>query len=310
MKFKTDGAYRGNIVLTEGFIREDMKNLTEAELKLYLLATMYAHGKKDIEWEDISAQSGYTMREAVEAFQHLEQKKLIKLTTTQITMLSAEPEVSAKPTAFKEYTPEEIAAMNDIEITNLTVCAEKAFGKLLNYGDIGVLTSLYSWVGIPAPVLMILIEYVAALGKKSVGYLKNTALDWHEKGIDTAEKAHAHITYLEQQKEYYASMRDVLGIFGREFTKKEKEYLDKWKGEYSPEKIREAYEKTVDTTGKISFAYMNKILSADEGSSAPAVSTKKRVTPSKFANFEPRKKDYDSVKEKARERARKIAKNL
>ena len=157
------------------------------------------------------------------------------------------------------------------------------------------------------------IEYVAALGKKSLGYLKNAALDWHDKGIDTAEAAHAYITYLEQQKEYYASMRDVLGIFGREFTKKEKEFLDKWQKSFTPEQIKEAHEKTLDATGKISFAYTNKILNSD--GEAPKVytadtSSKKRVVPSKFSNFEPRKKDYDAVREKAKERAKKLAKDL
>ena len=314
MNFKTDGAYRGNIILPEGFIREDMKNLSETELKLFLLAVMYAHGSQKAEWETIASLSGYTMRQCVEAFQGLEQKKLIKLTPTQVTILSPEPEAVAKPVAFKEYTPEEIAAMDDGEITNLTTCAEAAFGKLLNYGEISVLVSLYRWVGIPTSVLMVLIEYVAALGKKSVGYLKNTALDWHDKGIDSAEAAHAYITYLEQQKEYYASMRDVLGIFGREFTKKEKEFLDKWKPDFSPEQIRAAYEKTVDATGKISFAYMHKVLNSDEDSPKPsfvvAETAKKRVTPSKFANFEPRKKDYDAVRERAKLRAKKLAKDL
>ncbi len=314
MNFTTDGAYRGNIIVPEGFIREDMKNLSEQEVKLFLLSVMYAHGTQKAEWETVAAHAGYTMRQCVEALQGLEQKKLIKLTPTQVTVLSPEPEAVFAPVAFKEYTPEEIAAMDDGEITNLTVCAEKAFGKLLSYGDISILVSLYRWVGMEPSVLMILIEYVAALGKKSLGYLKNTALDWHEKGIDSAESAHAYITYLEQQKEYYASMRDVLGIFGREFTKKEKEFLDKWKPDFTPEQIREAYETTVNSTGKISFAYMNKVLTSDgtpkQASFTGEQSGKKRVTPSKFSNFEPRKKDYDAVREKAKERAKKLAKDL
>ncbi|MBR3942731.1 MAG: DnaD domain protein, partial [Clostridia bacterium] len=292
---------------------EDMKNLSETELKLFLLSVMFAHGTQKAEWETVAAHSGYSMRQCVEALQGLEQKKLIQLTPTQVTILSPEPEAVLNPVAFKEYTPEEIAAMDDDEITNLTACAEKSFGKLLSYGDISVLVSLYRWVGMEPSVLMILIEYVAALGKKSMGYLKNAALDWHNRGIDTAEAAHAYITYLEQQKEYYASMRDVLGIFGREFTKKEKEFLDKWKDVFTPEQIRDAYETTINSTGKISFAYMDKVLTSDGKPQKPIPSEgngKKRVTPSKFSNFDPRKKDYDAVREKARERAKKLAKDL
>lgn len=309
MKFKTDGAYCGNVIIPEGFIREDMKTLSEAELKLFLIAVMHAHSEKNIEWEQISEQSGYTMRQCVDAFQALEQKKLIRLTTTQITILSPTPDVSAGTITFKKYTPEEIYALDD-EFTSIGTCAQTAFGKCLNEHDTQILASLYQNVGIPSPVLMILIEYIAAIGKKSMGYLKSVALDWHEKGIDTAKKAHDHITYLEQQKEYYASMRDTLGIFGREFTKKEKEYLDKWKEKFNADLIKEAYEKTLDSTGKISFAYMNKILTSDQSEPVTVQVPKKRVTPSKFSNFEPRKKDYDSVKEKARARAKKLAENL
>ena len=45
----------------------------------------------------------------------------------------------------------------------------------------------------------------------------------------------------------------------RKINKKAREFLDAWKDTCTPDEIKEAYEKTVDNTGKISFAYMNNL---------------------------------------------------
>ncbi len=312
MKFKTDGKYRGNIVLAEGFIRSEMYDLSDLELKLYLSVLMFAHGNSEPELSAIAHMMHTDVENIILLLKKLEKKHLLALSSTTVKILSSQTDEVGTPSFFKEYTPEEIAQMDDKDITMLVQTAEKAFGKLLSYGEMSVLISLYRWIGISPSVLVVLIEYVAALGKRSIGYLKKVALDWNEKEIDTPAKAHAYITYLEQQKDYYTQMRLKLGIFGREFTKKEKEYLDTWKQEFSPDQIKETYERTIDNTGKISFAYMNKLLTNDQKPTFEKEAKKptKKVAPSKFNNFTQKPKDYEAVKAKARERLKKLTENL
>lgn len=315
MKFKTDGAYLGNIILPEGFIRTEMRLLSEKALKIYMTVVMLAHNKENCELQKAAEIAGLSANDAIEGLKELEKASLVSLSSTSVRILSSvKDRESHAPVSFKTYTPEEIAAMDDEDITMLTGCAEKAFGKMLSYSEIGVLTSLYRWVGMPSSVLVVLIEYISSIGKRSMGYLKSAALDWNERGIDTPAKAHAYITYLEEQQTYYQKMREKLGIFGRNFTKKEREFLDAWKETFTPDEIKEAYEKTVDNTGKISFAYMNKVLSSDD-STAPVHTEKKKeptkkVAPSKFNNFSQKPKNYDDVKAKAREKLKKLTENL
>lgn len=308
MNYKLESGYIGNIVIPEGFIRSEMLSLNETQLKIYIMVSMLAQTKNKPDFQELSSMLGVDINEIISTLQELEKLKLVKLSSTAVTICASEDEESAKPLTFREYTPEEISSMQDKDIQKLTRCAEKTYGKLLSYAEISTLISLYKFIGIPRDVLTVLIEYTGSLGKKTMAYLKNAALDWQEHGIDSAKKAHEYITYLEQQKNYYATVKDVLGIYGREFTKKEREFLDKWSElKFTTEQIKDAYERTVDATGKISFAYMNKILTSDEPpktfentqtSKAPV----KKVKPTAFNNFKARSRDYDDIKKRAKEK--------
>ena len=305
MNYKLESGYVGNIVIPEGFIRAQMLSLNEAELKTYITVTMLAQTKSKIEFAELASMLKSDIAIVINSLQVLEKLNLVKLSTTSVTVLSTEDDESAKPVAFREYTPEEISAMHDDEIAKLTRCAEKTYGKLLSYAEISVLISLYKFIGISSDVLTVLIEYTGSLGKKTMAYLKNAALDWQQQGIDNAKKAHEYITYLEQQKNFYATIKDYLGIYGREFTKKEREYLDKWSElKLTAEEIKDAYERTIDATGKIAFGYMNKILTADEKPEKHSEMLKtpaKKVKSTSFNNFNARERNFDDIKRKAKE---------
>ncbi|MBQ7040292.1 MAG: hypothetical protein IJN39_06960, partial [Clostridia bacterium] len=58
--------------------------------------------------------------------------------------------------------------------------------------------------------------------------------------------------------------------------------------------------------GKISFAYMNKILTADEPpkpvKTAQNTVPQRKVRPTGFNNFESRTRDFDAIKKRAKEK--------
>lgn len=304
MVCKTENINSSGVAISEGFIRDDMPGLTETEIKLYLIVNFYACSKSKTELPVISNILNITLDEVVEGLKSLENKKLIKFTSSSITVLDRQSENDGKPAVFKDYTPEEIAKLKDKNIDALTTFAEKKYGKLLSYREISVLVGLYHYLGMSKEVLMILIEYTGALGKKTMSYLKSAALTWHEKQIDTPKKAHEYITYLEQQKDYHDEMKDLLGIYGRNFSKREAEFLDIWREKFSPEEIKEAYEKAIDMTGKISFSYTNKILLSDdkEFEAKPLLTKKKNsVKPTRFNNISSSRTDYEAVKAKRKE---------
>lgn len=305
MVFKTENNFSDGVVLSEGFIRDEMINLSEFELKIYLLINALAKSKTKTDIPAISNIIKTTPDIVLESIKGLEKRKLIKFTSSAVTVLAIKAENNDKPATLKEYTPEEIAEVKDKNLDELTSFAEKKYGKLLSYREISVLVGLYHYLGMSKEVLMIMIEYTGALGKKTMNYLRTTALSWYENKIDTPKKAHEYITYLEERKTYHENMKTMLGIYGRNFTKREAEFLDSWKGKFTAEEIFEAYETAVDMTGKISFSYMDKVLNSDGERELKVkrifAKPKNNVKATRFNNINPSGTDYEAVKAKRRE---------
>ena len=94
--------------------------------------------------------------------------------------------------------------------------------------------------------------------------LETVAIDWADKGIDTFDKAEEYISRLEEIHSNEHKIRSVLGIYDRSLTQTEKKYIKAWTEDLnvSPELVSLAYDKTVENTGKLSWAYMNKILTS------------------------------------------------
>jgi DnaD/phage-associated family protein len=99
------------------------------------------------------------------------------------------------------------------------------------------------------------------------------AIDWADKGITTYESAEEHIRELEMKLSNEGKVRAILGIYDRALTQTEKKYINIWISDKNIPLplITEAYDRTVSQTGKLSYAYMNKILMSwcEEGIESP-----------------------------------------
>lgn len=135
-------------------------------------------------------------------------------------------------------------------------------GKTLSSADTELLYSFYDYYGLPVEVILVLIEYYASKGKVSMKYIEKEAGKWASSGIDSVKKAKAYINKREEFLSYTGRIRSLLGIGERRFTTRELGYIHNWQNEFSMslDMVKTAYELTVNQTGKLSFAYMNKIL--------------------------------------------------
>lgn len=162
------------------------------------------------------------------------------------------------------YTPGELADRReqDRNFRELISFAEERMGKLLTMHDLSLLFSFYDWMGLPCDVIALLIQFCCMNGHKNMRYMEKVALSWADLGIDSQEKAEAEIARAERKKETEYQIRRLMGIGERALTTSERQYLKTWTEEwrFTVEMIRLAYERTVDKTGKVSFAYMNSIL--------------------------------------------------
>ncbi len=154
-----------------------------------------------------------------------------------------------------------VASVND-SVDYLFKQAEIILEKLLSPSDFEMIYSFVDWLGLPVEVVIMLLQFAARQGKTGKRYLETVAIDWADKGIDTYESAEEYIREIELRLSNEGKVRGILGIYDRALTQTEKKYISLWVSEKNipPELISAAYDRTVEATGKLSWAYMNKIL--------------------------------------------------
>ena len=135
-------------------------------------------------------------------------------------------------------------------------------GKTLSTSDIELLYSMHDYYGFTPEVIVVLVEYYVSKGKTTMRQLEKEAQKWSEHGIDTVAKANRFIKKREELLSFAGKVRRIIGANERKLTTKELEYINKWHTQMGMqlEDIQEAYEITVENTGKVAFGYMNKIL--------------------------------------------------
>ena len=112
-------------------------------------------------------------------------------------------------------------------------------------------------------MVLVLLEYCATVDKTSFNYIEKVAQGWNEQGITTLESATKELNRAIKVVKMQNKCRKMFGL-DRELSGTEANYISKWVSELSMSEamIRNAYEKTVTNTGKISMPYMNTILAS------------------------------------------------
>ncbi len=141
---------------------------------------------------------------------------------------------------------------------------ERLFGRFLNQSEISVLVSMFDYAGLPADIIVMLIEYCISIDKANMRFIEKTAYSWADQGIDTHKAVEDHIKALITEKNNEYLVKSAFGIHDRNLTTKQKEFVSVWldKWQFSVEMIKLAYEMCLDNTSKLSFPYINKILSS------------------------------------------------
>lgn len=228
------------------------------------------------------------------------------------------------------YSDDEIRfySQQNQDVKQLFNMAQRILAKPLSSNDMSVLISLYDWLRMPLDEIAVLLTYCAENGKGNMRYIEKTAVDWNNKGIDTAEKAEE---YLKNFNTDFKEIMKYFGISNRTPTEAEQKYMTKWVNVFKMKKdiIKIACERTVIKTGQASFPYADSIVSkwyeAGVSSAADIVkideefnfnrnseknknvennynAVKSVPKPNRFVNFEQREWDFDELKRRERER--------
>jgi len=170
-----------------------------------------------------------------------------------------------------EYSAEDILRRSraDAAFQALVAEAQRVLGHALSGADLKTLFGIYDRLGMPGDVVMLLINHCADALRRRYGEgrlptmrtVEKEAFRWANREIFTLEQAEAFIAEAERREAEGEKVRRALQISDRAPTPTERKYLDSWLSMgYGSEALALAYDRTVVGTGRLAWAYMDKIV--------------------------------------------------
>ena len=171
-----------------------------------------------------------------------------------------------------EYTAEDIARELDDQNSPFPALVgevQRRLGKILSTTDLKTLYTLYDFLALPAEVILMLVGWCTEEMERKYGpgrkpflsQIRREGFAWARRGIDTMERAEAHIQRLTQLRSREGEVLRLLDIPARPLVEREKTYIAAWDDMgFDDEAIRMAYEKTVLKKRSMDWGYMNGIL--------------------------------------------------
>lgn len=186
--------------------------------------------------------------------------------------LAPRADIPEQPLPPPEYHTEEInVALADQSSVFSSLCdeVERMLGKKLNASDLKSLFTLYDHLALPPEVIITLVGWCCEEQERKYGpgrkpflsQIKKEGFIWARRGIDTMERADAHIQRLTSLRTRESEVLRLLDISPRPLVEREKTYIAAWDDMgFDNEAIRMAYERTVLKKQSMDWSYMNGIL--------------------------------------------------
>lgn len=281
MKFMMNlGAWNGVFAVPCRVVDEDLRLAGSAQLKVLLW--LLRNAGQPCETADIAKALGLSNPDVCDAMQYWVAAGLIaphdetlqpaeeeiKHPQGEQEMPAPQPPPQAAPARVparpKQLDASEVAARINAsdEVRFMIDSAESVFGRPLSTPEIGSLVNLHDWDGLPADVIVMAVQYAAGIGRCNMRYIEKMALGWIGEGIDTHEKAEEKIRALDERKTAWNRVCRLFGIENRPPSATEGEAAERWliQWGFGEEMLREAYDRCVDSTGKLKISYINRIL--------------------------------------------------
>ncbi|MGM9551241.1 MAG: DnaD domain protein [Clostridia bacterium] len=276
------------VPLELNFINKYLPQANPTHVMVYIYALGLCYSGKQSDNASIAEALDILESDVIKAWKYWVKAGLISLEVDgSVTFLSTnvEPVQEQKPTmtstpaaSVKNVAEPKIQPQRrDIPMTEITAkmeldkslsdtlkMAQLIWEKPLTQSEIKALYSFLEWYSFSNEVLLMLLEYCAADEKtKNIRYMESVAEAWANDGITTVKMAEKVIKRKEKERSMLKKCSQMFGL-NRAFSEKEVQYITEWTNTYSMSEamIKEAYARTTLNTGKLSFQYMDKILSS------------------------------------------------
>ena len=173
--------------------------------------------------------------------------------------------------ALPEYTAEDLVTRMaaDRGFSGVVQMAEQLYGRKLTSPETKKLLGMQDHLGLPPEVLMQLLVYVfdeyraknGPYRSPGIRYIESEAFRWADDEVLTLDLAEKYIARDRERRSKMGQILRTLQIRDRMPTPTERGYIDSWIDMgFAHEVLAEAYDRTVIGTGKVTWAYMDKIL--------------------------------------------------
>ena len=181
-------------------------------------------------------------------------------------LTGATPKEELKTVVVKSTLPSRTdvikRGLEDKQLMFLLREAQLKFGRNLKQNESQLLVSLYDDHGMDPSVILLLLGYAVREGKCNLTFVKKTATNWLESGVETVMDAENLIAESAKQNLAWSVVQSAFGIERRNPSTKEAELSNLWVNEWkiSTELLKAAYDACVDAKTKLSMPYVAKII--------------------------------------------------
>ncbi len=269
-----------SIPIPMDFISKYMPQANATYVKVYLYGLLKCYKSEEVSNADIAEALDILETDVNKAWRywkrvglvHSEGKgtlvfdNLLETSEKQRSESPAEEKEAAKETVQKSKAEKkELPKTMEIspKMKETVSMAEQILKKPLTRKEITLIYNFSEWYGMTQEMVLVLLEYCATIDKTSFAYIEKVAQGWSDRGITTLEGATKELNRAIKEVKMHHKCKKMFGL-ERELSGTETGYISKWVSEYSMSEamIKNAYERTVTNTGKISMPYMNSILKA------------------------------------------------
>lgn len=150
----------------------------------------------------------------------------------------------------------------DAELQFLLSHMETILKRPATSADLKTITYIYEYYRLPADVILMAIQYAVERGRNGIKYIESVCIGWYDQGITNHTMAEAFLQQAAKRQENESKVKKLFGISERKLIASEEKYIETWFNQYQfdLDMIELAYERTIKNTGKLAFAYLNKIL--------------------------------------------------
>lgn len=178
-----------------------------------------------------------------------------------VSPAQAEP---VRKIVHSQYSPKDIAEMLkcSAELKELFSEAESTLGRILRHSDHEMLISLRDYYGFSEQSIVLILGYCAEREKTSARYCETVAQSLFERGITDFHSIETEFERLRELNTFEAKIRSNFGLESR-LTPQQKRFIESWREMgFDVDMISLARERCVDNTNKLSFPYINKVLTS------------------------------------------------